>query len=462
MATTEAVKTQTILGNEKLLGDLVEQLCGLVDEGRLELAAARIELFHPADQAEVLEALPDDERERLLRHLSDEDIAEILEYLDTEPRSLFLKRLAPEVLARILVFVDDELAADIVEELPDDKVNAVLSQLDNREEVTELLDLPPDCVGRWMSKDVISLKVDWTVEEAFGFLRTTKPETGEHFYLYVVDDSNKLCGVVTIRTFITAPPNSVLRDIMETDVIRLEVRTDQEEAAEQMRHYGLMALPVVDEEGRLEGLLRADEVLHVQVEEATEDIFLQVGLDADASPFMPVREAFMQRAPWLFMNLFIGFVSALIVRFFHDTLDRVALLAAFMPIVAGHGGNTGCQTSTLIVRGIALGDIYKRDLWEVLLKEMAFGLLYGALAGSLTGLVAYMMSHNPYMAVIVFAAMVGNVVLATMGGALIPLGLRALGFDPALASTVWLTTVTDWLGFLLLLGLGSLLIGHLQ
>ena len=240
------------------------------------------------------------------------------------------------------------------------------------------------------------------------------------------------------------------------------MRTDQEEAAEKLRHYGFPALPVVDEQGRLVGILRADDVLDVQVEEATEDIFLQVGLAAEASALSPVREALQRRTPWLFANLVIGFFSALIVSFFQDTIDRVAVLAAFMPIVAGHGGNTGCQTTTLVVRGMALGEITRRDMFLVVAKEVSFGVMYGALAGLLSGGLAYILTHNLVMTAIVFVAMMGNIILATLGGALIPQILRALGVDPALASTVWLTTFTDWIGFLLLLGLGTVMVDRLQ
>ncbi|MBT9584781.1 magnesium transporter [bacterium] len=450
--------------NEELLETLRNELITFVDQGQMELAAARIELFHPADQAEVIEILPEAVRDRLLTTLSDEDIAEILDFLDEEPRERFVSRLDNAVLARILVFVDEVVAADIVEQLPDERVQPVLSQLANREEVSELLSLPEDCVARWMSSEVLSLRSDWTVQAAFEFLRKEKPNSGEHFYLYTVDEDQKLQGVVSIRDFITAPPEVLLRDIMVPDVIRVSQTTDQEQAADRLRHYGLLALPVVDETGALVGLLRADEVLNVQVEEATEDIYLQVGLGADASPFSPVMEAIKVRVPWLIINLLIGFFSAFIVSRFQATLEQAALLAAFMPIVAGHGGNAGSQTSTLVVRGLALNEISRRDVGTVWRKEASFGVIYGLLAGSLTAALAYAMSsnyggsgqHSWHLALIVFLAMFGNVVMATLGGSMIPVLLKHFKVDPALASTVWLTTLTDWIGFLLLLGLASL------
>ena len=451
-----ASATRSLQENEELLYLLRDELTTFVHQGEMELAAARLELFHPADQADALEALPEEVRDILLSHLGDEDIAEILDFLEDEPRNRFVTRLDNAKLARILVCVDEVVAADIVEQLPDERVNPVLSQLANREEVSELLSLPEDVVGRWMSADVLALQADWTVEEAFTFLRREKPNSGDHFYLYTVDQNNVLQGVVSIRNFITAQPQVPLRDIMVTDVISVNIDTDQEQAAERIRHYGLLALPVVEGNGELVGLLRADEVLNVQVEEATEDIYLQVGLKSDASPFSPVIEALRVRVPWLIINLVIGFFSAFIVSLFESTIAQAALLASFMPIIAGHGGNAGSQTSTLVVRGLALNEIGRRDVVTVMRKEVSFGLLYGLLAGTLTAGLAYWMSHNWQLSGIVFLAMSGNVVLATLGGSMIPVLLKRLKVDPALASTVWLTTLTDWIGFLLLLGLASL------
>lgn len=451
-----ALAARSLHENEELLEQLLFELTAMVQEGQLEMAAARMELFHPADQAEALEALPELIRDKLLAHLGDEDIADVLEYLDEELREDFIARLDDAVLARILVFVDEILAADIVEQLPDERVNPVLSQLDNRDEVSEVLNLPEDCVGRWMSRDFFALRSDWSIEEAFVQLRHEKPDTGDHFYLYTVDEEERLQGVVSIRNFITATPEQKLREIMVKDVIHLKLTTDQEQAADRIRHYGLLALPVIDEAGKLVGILRADEVLNVQVEEATEDIYLQVGLGAEVSPFSPLFESLRLRGPWLLINLVIGFFSAVIVSQFESTIAKVALLASFMPIIAGHGGNAGSQTSTLVVRGLALNEIGRRDVATVLRKEFFFGGLYGLLAGCLTSVLAYWMSKDIHLAFIVFLAMGGNIIMATVGGSLIPILLKRSGVDPALASTVWLTTITDWIGFILLLGLAEL------
>ncbi len=440
---------------------LVEELLELVEQEHLDQVLERMGELHYADQADILEELPQPVRFQLLQRYSDDQIAEILEYLDEEPRTRFIGNLAADVVARILVFVDDDLAADLVEELPDEQVERVLELLDDPTGIKEILELPEESAGRWMSPDVLALQEDWTVHEAFEHLRRESPDVEQPFYLYTVDATGRLKGVVDLRRLITAAPDHPLTSITHSEVITVPVEMDQEEAAERLRHYDLMALPVVNSEGHLMGVLTADDVLDVQVEEATEDIYLQVGLDAESSALSTVRATLRRRAPWLLVNLLIGFFSALIVSLFEETIATVAVLAAFMPIIAGHGGNTGCQVTTLVVRGLALGEIYRRDVRRLVAKEFGFGLIYGLLAGLLTGGLALALTKNVWLAGVVFCAMLGNVVVAGLAGSLIPLGLRALDIDPALASTVWLTTFTDWVGFILLLGLGTALMSHL-
>ena len=279
--------------------------------------------------------------------------------------------------------------------------------------------------------------------------------------MYTVDAGGVLQGVIDLRRLITADATRLLSEIEVREVISVDASMDQEAAAERLRHYDLLALPVVDGNGVLLGVLTADDVLDVQVEEATEDIYLQVGLDAESEALSTVGQTLKRRVPWLLVNLTIGFFSAFLVSQFEGTLAQVALLAAFMPIIAGHGGNTGCQTTTLVVRGLALGEIYKRDVNQLVGKEMGFGMIYGLLAGILTGGLAFVLTHNAWMAGIVLVAMMLNILCAGLAGSLIPLGLKALKIDPALASTVWLTTFTDWIGFILLLGMGTFFIDKL-
>lgn len=442
---------------------LLDQLLPVVDTEPADEVFRRLQELHPADQADFLEELGPEKRAEFVRLFDHEGLADLLEFFNESARNEMLDYIDPESLSEILVLIDDELAADLVEEMPDDRVHEILSLMDvpTSAFVTDVLSMPEDSVGRWMSRDILALQTSWNVEEALAYLRRLAPDTEHPFYLYTVDGSGVLQGVIDLRKLITADADRRLSEVEVRDVISVDVGMDQEAAAERLRHYDLLALPVVDEQGVLLGVLTADDVLDVQVEEATEDIYLQVGLDAESEALSTVKETLKRRVPWLLVNLTIGFFSAFLVSLFESTLAKVALLAAFMPIIAGHGGNTGCQTTTLVVRGLALGEIYKRDVNHLVSKEMGFGMLYGTLAGLLTGGLAFVLTHNVWMAGIVMIAMMLNVLCAGLAGSLIPLGLKALKIDPALASTVWLTTFTDWIGFLLLLGMGTFFLDKL-
>ncbi|MFA5504524.1 MAG: magnesium transporter [Vulcanimicrobiota bacterium] len=417
----------------------------------------RLSELHPADQADFLEELEPPKRAELVSYFDQQGLASLLEFFNESARNEVLQNIHPEMLSDLLVLIDDELAADLVEEMPEDRVHEILALMDmpTSAYVHDVLSMPEDSVGRWMSRDILTLQSGWNVEQALAYLRRLSPDTEHPFYLYTIDLDGVLQGVIDLRRLITADAKSLLSEVEVRDVISVEVSMDQEAAAERLRHYALLALPVVDNQGVLLGVLTADDVLDVQVEEATEDIYLQVGLDAESDALSTIGQTLRRRVPWLLVNLTIGFFSAFLVSQFESTLAHVALLAAFMPIIAGHGGNTGCQTTTLVVRGLALGEIYKRDVSHLVSKEMGFGLLYGMLAGLLTGTLAYLLTKNVWMAGIVMVAMMLNIVCAGLAGSLIPLGLKALRIDPALASTVWLTTFTDWIGFILLLGLGT-------
>lgn len=443
---------------------LLEELLPIVDVVAPSELLERLRGLHPADQADFLEELTPSQRQDLVGHYAEDELAELLSFFNEAARTEVLATIDATRLSDILVLLDEDLAADLVESMPDDRVHQILSLLDapTSSTITDILSLPEDSVGRWMSHEILCLQASWTVAEAESYLRRLALDAERPFHLYTVDHGGVLRGSIDLRRLITADPKTKLADIETIETISVEVTTDQEDAAQRLRHYDRVALPVVDSQGVLLGVLTADDVLDVQIEEATEDIYLQVGLDVESEALSSLWSALRTRAPWLLVNLTIGFFSAFLVSLFEGTLTEVALLAAFMPIIAGHGGNTGCQTTTLVVRGLALGEIYRRDVKELVLKELGFGLFYGTLAGLLTGGLAYLLTHNAWMAGIVMVAMVLNIVCAGFAGSMIPMGLKALKVDPALASTVWLTTFTDWIGFLLLLGLGTLFVSRLH
>jgi len=296
-----------------------------------------------------------------------------------------------------------------------------------------------------------------TAQNAIDFLRTVQPDADQPYYLYVVDRDDRLIGIVGLRDLLVARPEATIESIMKTDVISAPAATDQEEVARIMQHYDLLALPVVNAEGKLAGIIHYDDIVDVIEEEATEDIYRLANVaDGDLQVWSPLRLSVRRRLPWLMLNLMTAFLAAGVVNFFEDTIAQLALLAVFQSIVAGAGGNAGTQTLAIMVRGLALGEIEFRDIWRALLREAGIGVVHGVVIGVLVALGAWAWKGIPVLGLVIGMAMLGNLVAAGLAGTLVPLTLRALKLDPALASAVLVTMVTDIVGFGLFLGLATL------
>jgi magnesium transporter len=280
------------------------------------------------------------------------------------------------------------------------------------------------------------------------------------FYLYVIDVRRHLVGVVSLRRLLLVPPSTPLKRIMTTDLISARVDMDQEEVARLVASYNLLAIPVVDEENKLVGVITVDDVIDVIKDEATEDVYRLAGVTGDDRVFTRPYESLRKRLPWLQVNLVTAFIAASVVALFEGTIGRWSALAVFMPVVAGMGGNAATQTLTVIVRGIALGELTWANTRKALLKEAAVGVANGIGCGLVAGLVVWIWKGSPALGVIIGAAMIINMFVAATAGTLIPLALRAMKVDPALASSVFITTLTDVFGFLSFLGLGTLVLRH--
>jgi magnesium transporter len=414
--------------------------------------------------AEKIKEQSEVEALQTLQELPPEVAGEVLEHLDEEVSSRLIAHLRKPQAAEILEEMAPDAAVDIIEGLPDAERAELLRRMEPPEAgvLQTLIAYPPDSAGGLMSPNVVALRKDLTVEQAIATLRRTANEVETIYYAYVVDLDRRLLGVLSMRDLIIRDAHVPLEEVMHRDVVTVTADTDAEEVARLFDRYNFLALPVVDQQGRLLGIVTVDDVIDVIREEATEDMHRLVGLPREESVLSPLRAAIQRRIPWLLVNLSTAFLSALVVAPFGATISAVAILAAFMPIIAGHGGNTGTQVTTLVVRGLALGEVSLRDLWTIVNKEIAFGLVHGVLAGVFTSLLAVVLSQNLWLAVVVFVAMVGNVLIAGIMGSMIPLALKRLGQDPALASAIWLTTFTDICGFLMLLGLGTVFISHLR
>jgi len=447
--------------SEEHLENLVDVISELVKADQTADAVSLLSTRHPADQADLLEELDEDVLDALLSAISPDQAADIFENLDEDVRSDLARRMNPQALASVLDRVQEDVEADIVQDLPPEQAEQVLPLLEDREVVQELLTHAEESAGGLMTPDVLTLQRDWTVEETIEFLRRQKPDSDQPYYLYVVDMDGRLQGIVSLRDIIVASPAERLEDIMSTDVISIAAGSDREAAAERMRHYNLLALPVVDSEGRLLGVITADDVLDVQVEEATEDIYRMAGVGVKEWAFSPVLESASRRVPWLAFNMVWAFAGAAIISVFQGTISRAAAVAVFMPMIAGQAGNAGIQTATIVVRSMALGELGAGDVFRVLRKEWALGLIKGTIFGATLGLIAWLWKGNESLGLIAGAAMFLNMFVASTTGVLIPMTLRRIGIDPATIAGVFDTMVTDFMGFLIYLGLATLFISSL-
>jgi len=416
---------------------------------------------HPADIADMLQQMPVEEAVERLRALPPETASEVLSELDEEVAATITPLLSAEEISDLLEELPHDEAADIAAELPPEQQEEVLSQLDppDSAKVSELMKYPEDSAGGIMSDEFISLPADITVGEGLNIIRGKDEEDFPGAaYVYAVDDQKKLIGLVSVRDLVFRKPSRILQDVMNPDVHLVHVDTDQEEVALLFTQYHYLALPVVDEDGRLVGIVDSDQVMDVILEEATEDMQKMVGVSGEESAFTPWNRAIGMRTPWLYLNLITAFAAAAVIAVFEETLAQWTVLAVFLPIIAGQGGNSGMQALTVTIRSMALGELEGDTARRVIGKEIIMGILNGILFGATVGLIGYLWKGSLLLGVIVFLAMMLNMLAASAAGVLIPLALRALKIDPALSSSIFLTTVTDVAGFFFFLGLATLLI----
>jgi magnesium transporter len=421
---------------------------------------------HPADMAAVFGELSERERKAaftVIVERSPKLAMEAVAELGPEMAAHLLADRPAEEVAKLIQEIASDDAAALVDYLPEELSSAVLELMRPKEsgQVENLLEYPEKTAGRIMNPNVFALAEDLTVGEAITELQSSR-DVEMVFYLYVVDARRHLVGVTSLRRLLLVAPETPLKRIMTPEVFSVRADTDQEEAARLVASYNLLAIPVVDEENKLVGVITVDDVIDVIKDEATEDIYRLAGVTGDERVFTPPLESLTKRLPWLAVNMVTAFVAASVVSLFEHTIDQVVALAVFMPIVAGMGGNAGTQTLTVIVRGIALGELTWSNSRQALFKEALVGLGNGLVLGTLGAIVVFLMKGNPVLGGVLGLAMVINMFIAATAGTLIPLGLRALKVDPALASSVFITTFTDVAGFASFLGLATVFLRYLK
>jgi magnesium transporter len=415
--------------------------------------------LHPADVADSLQRLPVDEALATLRQLSKVDAAAVLAELDEELRPRLIEGLSSPELAGIIAQLDHNAAADVLAELPEERRPEVMAGLPTEEKakVDTLLIYRPDTAGGIMSDRFIRLRTDQTVQQCLETLQGKADETeGGISYLYVTNETGRLVGIVSMRDLVFRGRQRTIGDIMSREVKHVAVDDDQEKIAQLFEHYHYLALPVLDRDGRLVGVVSARQVMDVMQEEATEDMQLMVGLSGEERALTPWQKSIKGRLPWLCINLATAFLAAAVVGMFESTIAKWTALAVFLPIVAGQGGNAGVQTLTVIIREMALGEMTIGDGRKALVKEVILGILNGIAIGVLVGFIGWFWKGNIVLGVVVGVAMLLNMVAAALSGVLVPYTLKALRIDPALASSIMVTTVTDVAGFFFFLGLAAL------
>jgi magnesium transporter len=443
---------------EKTLSEVLTELQASLENDDLAGAIKLIESLRPADQADIMEGLDTPDQVILLSQFEPVESADVLEEMEDEDAAVLAELLPSEQLADILDEMEIDEAADVLGDLPQEKVTEALREMNEPEDVISLLRYPDDTAGGLMTGAVITLHQDWTAERALTELRRLGPEPDSTYYLFVVDEEERLLGVIGLRDLVTVPVDMPIVERMATDVVSVLVTTDQEECARTLSRYGYMALPVVDEIGRFLGVITADDLIEVAEDEATEDMYRMVGITGEERVFGSARESILKRLPWLAINILTLFIAITVVDVFEEVIAGMVALAVFLPLVSGEGGNAGSQTATVIVRGIALGEVSLDDVARALLKELRVALINGALIGLGTAVVAYFWKGDWRISAGICLAMILNFLMAAATGVLIPLGLKKVNVDPALASAAFVTGFTDTFGFLFFLGIVSLLV----
>src|SRR6186997_1604615 len=415
---------------------------------------------HPADLAQVFSDLQDKDREAAFSLLAERNgrlAMEAISEVGPESGAALLATRSAEEIAKLAQEIPSDDAAALIDYLPEELSAAVLDLMRPKESgvVENLLEYEEQTAGRIMNPHVFALSEDMTVGEAITELQNNR-DVEMVFYLYVVDDRKHLVGVVSLRRLLLVSPETPLKRIMTADLMSARVDMDQEEVARQVASYNLLAIPVVEEANKLAGVITVDDVIDVIKDEATEDIYRLAGVSSDERVFTPASESLRKRMPWLIVNLATAFLAAAVVGIFQNTISAWIGLAVFMPIVAGMGGNAATQTLTVIIRGIALGELTWSNSRKALVKNLIVGVGNGIVTGVIGAVVAWLMHGDFRLGVILALAMIINLFVAGLVGTLIPLGLKALKIDPALASAVFITTFTDVCGFASFLGLATL------
>ena len=418
----------------------------------------------PATAARGLESMTEDEAAGVLAALPPVLVAKAFPFLQVSYAATLLMTAPPKTVGLIVQNLDPKRASTILMLLPEDARESLLPQIPEKLkwEIRDLLTYPEDSVGRIMTTRFFSFRKDTKVRDAINKIRSmAKQRKTPASYAYVLDEENRLVGVMNMHDLLLAGPSEVLESVMRTEVFSLHCFKSCEEAAEELRRRRYFAAPVVDNENRMLGIIKAEQLLQGVREDVAEDIQKMVGAGADERAFSPILFSLRKRLPWLHVNLGTAFLAAAVVALFEDTIAKITVLAVFLPVVAGQGGNAGAQSLAIVMRGLVMREIPRQRMAQLIYKESLLGIINGAVIGVVTAGVAILWQGNAMLGLVIGLGMLVNLFVAGLSGASIPLVMRALRLDPAQCSSIILTTVTDVVGFLAFLGFAVLFQSHL-
>ncbi|GAA4310911.1 magnesium transporter [Mucilaginibacter gynuensis] len=417
--------------------------------------------YHASEIAIIFERLPQEAKERIINVLPTVMASDVIAEMDEEhhPEDILIS-LDPEKRSEIVEELDYDVATDIISQLDEDEQHEILRDIDQEDasNIRNLLNYAEDTAGGLMNTEVIKVNINLNKKEALDEIIRQSEEMEEFYTIFVIDDADTLKGLVSIKNLIKARADARVSDLVVTDFVYVAADLDQEEVARLISQYNVTSVPVVDSHMKLLGRITVDDIIDVMEEENTEDILKISGVSEDEELSGNWQDAIKSRLPWLVINLATAFLAASIIRGFDSTVAKLSIISAYMTIIAGMGGNAATQALAVTVRRISLSDLTDRQAYNTVIKEFLVGMINGACNGLIVFGVALFYDGNPKLGLVLFLAMTCNLLIAGITGASIPLILKRVGIDPAVASSIIITTFTDCFGFLLPLWLASKLL----
>jgi len=441
---------------------LMESIKRLLRRNAMQHLRKIVSKTHAADLSRVFDSLSLTEQGKLFNMIDDVEQKGIL-FSELEKDTLldFVEVLKIEEVVAVLEDMPTDDVADIIGKLPEEMADTILRRMreEGSEQIEGLLRYEDDTAGGIMVPDFIALGEDVTAAEAIRSLQTEHQDVEMPFYLYVINEYGNLVGVSSLRQLVVVPPETPLKDFMSTDVFSVKTEMDQEEVAKIVARYDILAVPVVDETNKLVGIVTVDDVIDIFRREATEDILKMAGVGEDFVETKSVFKSTRIRLPWLFASCVGGIVAFFVIGHFEESLRKLAYLAAFIPVIMGMGGNIGTQSSTIVVRGLAMGRITISELWSVVFKELSIGLILGLVYGLLIGIVAQVTYSTGLLAVAVAASVLSSMSVAALVGSLVPMLFAKIDIDPAVATGPFVTTAIDIISVFFYFAIATSLLG---